>query len=277
MDPSKKKSPRDVEKLYDTYAASYNDDFIPSTFTTARAALSFANDITWYYLLKYLPKNPSISILDAGGGDGFWAQKIFEEGYHQITVSDLSQEMLKFARLRFKSMENTQMCQFIKADIASMPQFADNSFDFVMSLFDPVSYCMRQSEAIYELTRVAKPGSSIVISVDTKFRRTSELIEAKQIEKAMELLSTNISYDFQHPQYNFTWEELNQLMEQAGCEVVEIVGAPVFMHQVSDPVREELEKFPEIRKKLLTMELKHCTNRSLVNFAGHLLMVGKKQ
>ncbi len=82
--------------------------------------------------------------------------------------------------------------------------------------------------------------------------------------------------DFQHPQYNFTWEELNQLMEQAGCEVVEIVGALVFMHP-SDPVREELEKSPEIRKKLLTMELQHCTNRSLVNFAGHLLIVGKKR
>jgi hypothetical protein len=104
----------------------------------------------------------------------------------------------------------------------------------------------------------------------------SELIEAGKIGEAEKLLKTNISYDFDFPQCNLTWEELSDCFEEAGLVVLEVVGAPVFMHQVKGQILRKLEANPKIRKRLVQIELAHCTNKSLVDFAGHLQMVGQK-
>jgi hypothetical protein len=77
-----------------------------------------------------------------------------------------------------------------------MKEFQNDSFDYIYSQYDPVSYCMKPKEAALELARVAKQNSYIVVCVDTKFRRVPEFIEIGQIQTAKELLSTNISYDF---------------------------------------------------------------------------------
>ncbi len=59
-------------------------------------------------------------------------------------------------------------------------------------------------------------------------------------------------------------------------EVVEVIGAPVFVHHVNKRVEKRLRMNPKTRAILLRIELDNCTNRSLVNFAGHLQMVGRK-
>jgi hypothetical protein len=58
--------------------------------------------------------------------------------------------------------------------------------------------------------------------------------------------------------------------------VLEVIGVPVFMHRVDDRILKKLEADQTIRAKLLEVELACCTEMSLVNFAGHLQMVGQK-
>ena len=157
-----------------------------------------------------------------------------------------------------------------------MKEFASNTFDFVFSQYDAVSYCMKPGKAIKELARVAKKGAHVIVCLDTKYRRVPELMEVGRIDLVKQLLKTNITYDFGHPQYNLTWKELAKYFEKAGLKVVEVVGAPVFVHQVKENVLEKLEKDLKMRKELLKIELDNCTNKSLVNFAGHLQIVGRK-
>jgi S-adenosylmethionine-dependent methyltransferase len=266
-----------VEEIFDKYAKGYSSgDFAPSRYDTARAAMSFADNITWHFLTKYLPKRKSIRILDAGGGDGYWAQKFVELGYRNLVVMDISQGMLDEAAKRFAQLKTENNVTFVKSDIAGMKELETGSFDFVFSQYDAVSYCMRPAEAMRELARVAKKGVHVVVSLDTKFRRVSELIEAGRIDEAERLLETNISYEFDFPQYNLTWEELSDCFLKAGLTVLEVVGAPVFMHQVDGRILKRLEADPKIRSRLMRMELAYCTNRSLVNFAGHLQVIGQK-
>jgi ubiquinone/menaquinone biosynthesis C-methylase UbiE len=266
-----------VEEVFDKYAKGYSSDvFAPARYDTARAAMSFANDITWRFLTRYLPKRKSIKILDAGGGDGQWAQRLVELGYRNITLTDLSQGMLDEAAKRFAQLKIEHNVAFVRSDITCMKELEKESFDFVFSQYDAVSYCMKPAEAMKELARVAKKGAYVTVSLDTKFRRVPELIEAGLIDEAEKLLKTNISYDFDFPQCNLTWEELSNCFLQAGLTVIEVIGAPVFMHQVDEQILEKLEADPKIRHKLLRMELAYCTDRSLVNFAGHLQMVGRK-
>lgn len=268
------KKKQEVEKVYDKYAKNYSGAFAPTTFNTSHSALTFANDITWHFIKKYLPRNKSIKILDAGAGDGYWSERLVSLGYRNITLSDLSQEMLNEAKKRFAKTE--AKIEYVKSDIANMKEFKTNSFDFVFSQFDPVSYCMEPAKAMRELARVVKKKGYVIASLDTKFRRVSELIEARQIEKVKYLLKNNISYDFVHPQRNLSWEELEKYSKKAGLEVIKIIGAPVFMHRVDERVLEELEKDKKIRKELLKIELENCTNKSLINLAGHLQIVCRK-
>lgn len=266
-----------VERIYDKYAKGYSTGhFAPETFDTARAAMSFADDITWHFLKKYLPERKSAWLLDAGAGDGFWAQRLVEMGYGNIVLVDISKGMLDEAKKRLSKVKSQHDALFIKADIVDMRKLGSRTFDYVFSQYDAVSYCMRPRQAVKELARLARRGAHVIVSLDTKYRRVPELIEAGQIKEAKELLRSNISYDFGHPQYNMTWEELSDYFRAAGLEVIEVVGAPVFMHQVRERARRRLEMDRKVREELLRIELLNCTNRSLVNFAGHLQIIGRK-
>jgi len=266
-----------VEEIFDKHAKGYSSNaFAPARYDTSRAAISFADDITWHFMTKYLPKRKSITILDAGGGDGCWAQKLMELGYKNIVIADISQGMLDEAKKRFAKLKTRHNVTFMKSDITNMKEFKAATFDYVFSQYDAVSYCMKPEEAIKELGRVAKKGAYIIASLDTKFKRVPELIEAGKITEAEQLLKTNISYDYDFPQHNLTHEELTEYFTKAGLNVIEIIGAPVFMHQVNTQILHKLETNRKTRNRLLKMELAHCTNKSLVNFAGHLQIVSQK-
>lgn len=267
---------RKAEEYFDGIAENYALGEPEDPFARfARCAFSFADDITWHFIKKYIPTDKSIKILDAGAGEGFWAQKLFELGYRNITLLDISKGMLEQAKKRFSSIDGPHI-SFIKSDIADMKEVAAMEFDFIFSQYDAVSLSMKPRESVRELTRVAKPGSHIVLSMDTKFRRVPELIEAGRIDDAEKLLKTNVSYDFEFPQYNLTWQELREHFEACSLVVLEIVGAPVFMHQVNEKTLESLEKDLKMRNRLLKMELDYCTDTSLVNFAGHIQIIGEK-
>ena len=267
---------RDVENFYDEHAKAYSAGGFPASRFKSRAAMSFADDITWHFMMKYLPDDKDIRILDAGGGDGYWAERFLELGYQNITISDISQVMLVQAKKRISRLDLQHNIEYIKSDIAAMDNIGSDAFDYVFSQYDAVSYCMRPQDAIHELCRVAKKGAHVLASLDTLYKRVPELIDAFLFDEAEKILQTKISHDYEFPQYNLTWEELAEFFEVAGLEVIEVIGAPVFMHQVSDKSRQFVEDDESIRERMLELELQHCTNRSLVNFAGHLMMVGQK-
>lgn len=136
---------------------------------------------------------------------------------------------------------------------------------------------MKPQLAINELARVAKKNSYIIVSLDTKFIRIPEYIERGWIKEAKKLLTTNISNELGFPQCNLTWEELAEFYETANIEVIEAVRSPVFMHLINEKKLSSITMDPKIRAQLLKIELENCTNKTLINFAGHLQMIGIKK
>ncbi|MFX1425582.1 MAG: class I SAM-dependent methyltransferase [Promethearchaeota archaeon] len=272
-----KNEKEEVEEYFDKYAKMYNSGKYPSVMNTnPRAAMGFADDITWHFMLKYLPKNKDINILDAGSGDGYWAQKLIEQGYKHITLLDISEKMLDEAKIRLSKLKVEFETQYIKGNIIDMKELESDKFDYVFSQYDAVSYCLKPELALKELARVVKEHGYISVTLDTKFRRVPEYIESNYLEEAKILLKSNISNELGFPQYNLEWEELVECFEAANLEVIEVVGAPVFMHQIKPEILQKLVEDPQTRNELLKLELEHCTNRSLVNFAGHLQIIGNK-
>lgn len=124
-------------------------------------------DVTFANLKEYLPKKHSL-ILDVGGGTGYWSRKFAKLGY-KVICTDIAQKMLDVGVKLAKRKKLTSKIQFKNADIMDMHDFKDNSFDFVLAEGDPVGYCGNPNKAIKELSRVAKKGSFVVVSVDGFF------------------------------------------------------------------------------------------------------------
>ncbi len=270
-----------VEEYYDRHARSYTPrgGFSPDDI---RNGLYFADQITWHFLKKYAPRRKSSLILDAGAGTGDWALLFAKLGYRNLVLADISQGMLDEARRKFARFENMSV-SFVKSNISNLKEFRTDMFDLVFSQYDAVSLCLKPRAAVKALARVAKKGAHVVASMDTKFPRVPRMIEKGKLKEAVKLLKTNVAWDAwdewedqDYPSYPLTWEELAKYFEQSGLEVVEVIGAEVFTNHVSKRVLDELKADPNIRKVLLKMELEHCTDRSLVNMAGHLQMVGRK-
>ena len=265
-----------ARQIYEKYAKEYKADFAPMSFQGSRTAFEFADEITWRFILSHLPESKGCRILDAGAGDGFWSEKLAKLGYKNITLADISQNMLLEAKKRLSTAKPQGNFKFIRSDIADMKMLPSGSFDFVFSQYDPVGYCMEPKKAMRELARVARKGAYISVMVDTKFRRVPELIAAGQAKEAKRLLRTSISHDYFHPQVNFTWESLSDCFTAAHLEVINVIGAPVFMHQVDDKTRAKLISSKRKFNELLALELGNCTDRSLINFAGHVQIIGRK-
>ncbi len=270
-----------VEEYYDRHARSYTPSggFSPDD---VRNGLYFADQITWHFLKKYAPRMKSSLILDAGAGTGDWALLFAKLGYRSIVLADVSKGMLEEARGKFARFGNMSV-SFVKSDISNLKEFPTGKFDFVFSQGDPVSLCLKPRAAVKALARVAKKGARVIVMMDTKFTRVPRLIEKGKLNEAVRLLKTNIAWDSwdewndqEYPSRPLTWEELAEYFEQAGLEVVEVIGVEVFTNHINRSVLDSLKAEPKTRKTLLKMELDYCTNRSVANMAGHLQMVGRK-
>ena len=140
-----------VEEFFDEYAEVYDSGKYPSVMNTnPRTAMSFADDITWHFMLKYIPKNKDIKILDAGAGDGYWAEKFIELGYEHLTLLDISEKMLDEAKIRLSKLKEKFEAQFIKGNIIDMKELKSDLFDYAFSQYDAVSYCMKPKQALKE-------------------------------------------------------------------------------------------------------------------------------
>ncbi len=270
-----------VEEYYDRHARDYTPrgGFSPDNIGNG---LYFADQVTWHFLKKYAPRRKSSLILDAGAGTGDWALLFAKLGYRNMVLADISQGMLDEARRKFARRENMSVT-FVKSDISNLKELRTGMFDFVFSQGDPVSLCLNPRAAVNALARVARKGAHVIAMMDTKFARVPRLIEKGKLNEAVKLLKTNITWDAwdewndqDYPSNPLAWEELAEYFEQAGLKVLEVIGAEVFTNHVTRIVLDRLKADPNARRRLLKIELENCTNRSLVNMAGHLQMVGVK-
>lgn len=252
-------------KIAEQYEASYSQPYMQLYFK-----------ITWENLKKYLPDNPGGIILDAGGGTGFWARKLAKKGY-EIICTDIAEKMLEVGRKLAKEQKLDKLITFEYADIMNMSQYEDDFFDMVITQGDPVGYCDDPIRAINELSRVLKDNGYLSVSIDSFYATIGMLLASRDFRRLEILLNTHVSdFDDGFPQYNFTIQELKELFERNGLEVVEIIGKTIFPKFLPKKVINELLKDEEYFDKILEMELKFNSEPSLIGLSGHIQIIGKK-
>lgn len=256
----------DVEDYYNEKAPFYDGEYKTPFFDLYRA-------ITWENMKKFLPDKGVI--LDAGGGTGEWAIKLAEKGY-SVVMADISRGMLRQARLKLeeKGIKNVVVQHL---DIKDMSFFQDETFDMVLAQGDVLSYCGDAEKAVKELYRVVKTGCYCIASVDSMHSCVVNLIKMEY----WDVLDTLLQKSEATPHggftiHYFTPRSLGTLFEDAGFEVIRIVGKPVFLSNIPPETAYNLLRDTKIFEKVLGLELQYCDDLNIVGFAGHLEIVGRK-
>lgn len=145
----------DLQRLYRTWAATYDED---------HAAIGFVGHETAAALLaKYTPFAEVAQVLDAGCGTGAAGQALQVRGFRSLTGVDFSAAMLQEAERKHCYVRLQQ------ADLGlPLDAFPCNHFDAAI-LVGVFSYGQAPAHALDEIVRVVKPGGVVVFTMRVDF------------------------------------------------------------------------------------------------------------
>ena len=108
------------------------EKFVKNIYGTTKGKIRSA--VVWDELLNclsLLPERP-LRILDAGGGFGFFSQKLAALG-HQVVLCDISGELLKEAEKQLAGREYADNVQILHCSIQKLPEFISGKFDLILN------------------------------------------------------------------------------------------------------------------------------------------------
>ena len=259
-----------VAAEYDAEARTYDNEYF--------ANFALYHELTLDNIRRHLPERRDKPILDAGGGTGIWSVELARLGF-RVVLTDISEGMLREAAAKVAELSLGAQIQIQPGDICAMPEFADSHFAMVLCEGDPLSYCGDHVAALRELVRVLEPGGTLVASVDNRAAALRWLGESEDIAALGELLAQGSVIPPDAPAgirfavHAFTPEELRGLFEEAGLDVLRIIGKPVIAHRLAWARSTD----PRTRKRLLELELRYCDDPAFRPWGGHLEIVGRKR
>jgi S-adenosylmethionine-dependent methyltransferase len=240
--------------------------------------------ITMHFLEKYLPRRGTV--LDAGGGPGRYSIELAKRGY-SIVLQDLVPEMLETAKKKMKRAGVLRRVrQFTQGSIEDLSAFPDASFDAVLCLGAPLNHLLepeQRQKAAEELVRVAKKNAPIFVSVISRIGLVKSILVdfphemryAKHHWEVGDYIPGEQGQGFTAAHW-FLPEELRELFERQGVEVLEMAGLEgLSSHQPKKTNR--LYKDEEKWRMWLEILLDTCTHPSVVGNTEHFLLVGKKK
>ena len=128
-------------------------------------------DLIWREINRSIGSLNNLRILDAGGGSGRFSIPLAQDG-HEVIHLDISSEMIDIAKDKAAKLRCTNI-KFYQSDICEKLNFPNNSFDLVLCLDSPLSFCHSDYESVLnELVRVTK--SDIILCV---MNRTGVIFE----------------------------------------------------------------------------------------------------
>ena len=110
-------------------------------------------------LAPFLDASKQLTVLDVGGGMGQFSSALLAQG-HDITLTDISQEMLNEAKLIYQEVAPNKAAQFLCSSLQTLPQTLNQTYDLVLNhavlewLEDPIN-------AIETLYSLVTPGGHL--------------------------------------------------------------------------------------------------------------------
>ncbi|MBN2466700.1 MAG: methyltransferase domain-containing protein [Deltaproteobacteria bacterium] len=231
--------------------------------------------VTWEHLKKYLPEDENSLILDAGGGTGKWALPLAKRGY-RVILCDISKGMLEQAEKKIIKENLSDRVKIQEENLTNL-SFPHEMFDFVLCEDGPISISDSQ-KVLSELRRVLKKEGKIWASVIGRYPLA--LTEAeKDPEQAYKLCKRELHYlpykGIERARV-FSPDELQNLFERNGIEVIKLYGNRILMRSLPEQIQAMTDFDERLFSDLAEMELALSEEPSVLGMAEYLQITGEK-
>jgi S-adenosylmethionine-dependent methyltransferase len=160
--------------------------------------------------------NRPLSVLDAGGGLGQMSQKLADIG-HEITLCDLSAEMLKLAKQDIEKNGLLDRYQFVHSPVQEIEEHLATSVDLV--LFHAVmEWLAEPKSALEKVLQQVKPGGMASVMFYNHHGLVYKNVICGNIPHVLEGLPHRKRFKLQ-PQKGLKPEDVYQWIEDAGFEI----------------------------------------------------------
>ena len=209
-------------------------------------------EIIWRELLECIERlnKPVLRVLDAGGGFGFFSQKLAELG-HQVVLCDISGELLSIAKQQLADQPYESNVQIIHCSIQTLNDHIEGDFDLILN------------HAVLEWLAEPKHTLHLILKWLKDDGLVSLMFYNKEAQRFFNLVSGNLSFvELGMPRKNvvrlsptnplFEADVLNWLHE-AKMQVIQKTGVRV-LHDYMKSINLGEDYFDQ----LLAMEKKYC-------------------
>ena len=238
---------------------------------------------TMHFLKKYLPSDGYV--LDAGGGPGRYTIELAKMGY-DVALVDFTPELLAKARIQIKKARVNKHVKLVaQGTICDLSRFDDATFEAVVCLGGPLGHVVNLAErkkGINELTRVAKKGAPIFVSVIgrpallvTELTRFPHEISLPHFPLVRDTGDYYGGCGFA-PCHFYDPKELRQDFERTGATVLRMVGLEGLASGHQKETNRLLKRYPAAWKIWWDTHLKTCSDLVSVGISEHFMIICKK-
>lgn len=256
------------DKNFDALAGKFAKNIYGTPKGEVRAAVLW-RDLS--QAMAQLPKGP-LRILDAGGGFGFFSQKLAKLG-HSVTLCDISSEMLALGKAQIEAYEKssgeTLDISLIHAPIQSLTQETLGQFDLILC-HAVAEWLSDAKQTLGDLTGLLKPDGLF-----------SLMFYNKEAMRFHSLISGNFDYvaaDFKvkkkvglTPSYPLYIQDVRKWVEEWQMELVSESGVRV-IHDYLKTHQPPNSDFSQ----LLEMELQYSTHPAYVGLGRYVHFIMRR-
>nr|WP_283104871.1 methyltransferase [Shewanella marisflavi] len=256
------------DKNFDALAGKFAKNIYGTPKGEVRAAVLW-RDLS--QAMAQLPKGP-LRILDAGGGFGFFSQKLAKLG-HSVTLCDISSEMLALGKSQIEAYEKssgeTLDISLIHAPIQSLTQETLGQFDLILC-HAVAEWLSDAKQTLGDLTGLLKPDGLF-----------SLMFYNKEAMRFHSLISGNFDYvaaDFKvkkkvglTPSYPLYIQDVRKWVEEWQMELVSESGVRV-IHDYLKTHQPPNSDFSQ----LLEMELQYSTHPAYIGLGRYVHFITRR-
>lgn len=237
-------------------------------------------EITKRYFDKYIKQEDKV--LDVGGGPGKYSLYLLNKGC-DVTLVDLSPNNIKFAKARAE--EQQLNLKAISGDARNITNIVCDKFDHIL-LMGPLYHLLDETDRINTINSclsLLKPNGMIYIGFVSSYARIIYTLRDKP-EKILDdsvvqdwkyfIDGTDFSGDSFTKAFFIDPKNILPLMEQFDLDKVHFLSC----ESILAPSMNLLKQQPQqVIDKWLDFAEQVCEREDLMNFAEHLMYIGRKK
>jgi len=252
---------------------------------------SLTDKILETYLLENMPQKEHVTVVDFGGGTGRWLLKLDEHfKTSNFIIVDLSEDMLKQANKKITTGKYRNDIRTIHSDIASVDELVDGSADYIISTYNPLSFCNKPQSVINEAYRVLKKNGTAMITVQGYHNALYSKLNnslAGHDELRSIFREKKVRWNEEVPRlWQLTQADMENMFVQSGFDKVQSRGIACIIQPQPEDFDPENKSLGSLSKKLneddklydtvLEIELKIGREQDVINRAMNILTIGIK-